>query len=85
MDMLYLAGDERRYRHGTDERNGQEKQRLWISMKHREPQTLIPKKNYLNITHREILEKTKVALSLSGGPLYDCCGGDTRSEGAQHG
>ena len=37
--------DQERYRRGTDERNGQEKQRLWISIKHREPQTLIPKKN----------------------------------------
>ena len=31
-------------RRGTDERSSQETQRLWISIKHREPQTLIPKK-----------------------------------------
>ena len=32
------------YRRGSGERSGQEKQRLWISIKHREPQTLLPKK-----------------------------------------
>ena len=46
--VLYLSSAAL-YRRGTDERNGQEKQRLWISIKHREPQTLIPKKTSVNL------------------------------------
>ena len=33
-----------KYRCGTDERNGQEKQRLCIAVKHRDAQTRIPNK-----------------------------------------